>query len=354
MPEQLLGRIIRVSSSPGELVLDPFAGSGTTLAVAKKLGRRWLGIELSPDYAQKIKERLAGINMGDPLVGPADPVRSAPKTSNGKKKGRLGKNGQPLPQGDQDTKNGIIAAYGETCGSVSTDQMLCDPELNAAFVHACKNKSLPGDAFVWNRLLLRIRKSGELPKGQSSRQRISFAAMDSYSYASEIAMHLMALDYGLALDDILCRPTAALEFDRIAARFAPGHTAFEYRWAALAIRKRATKSKELAMKQFPSWLTKKLPPAMPLSRCTGDEYNQPGVYVLDDGEHPLYVGETFSLQDRVGTILEAPCWSDLKATSVRFVRNDDQSAHGLQSLLIHRVNPFLNSNLLRPRIESVE
>ena len=39
MPEQLLGRIIRVSSNPGDIVLDPFAGSGTTLAVAKKLGR---------------------------------------------------------------------------------------------------------------------------------------------------------------------------------------------------------------------------------------------------------------------------------------------------------------------------
>ena len=43
MPEQLLGRIIRVSSNPGDLVLDPFAGSGTTLVVAKKLGRQWIG-----------------------------------------------------------------------------------------------------------------------------------------------------------------------------------------------------------------------------------------------------------------------------------------------------------------------
>ena len=41
MPEQLLGRIIRACSDEGELVLDPFAGSGTTLAVAKKLGRRY-------------------------------------------------------------------------------------------------------------------------------------------------------------------------------------------------------------------------------------------------------------------------------------------------------------------------
>src|SRR6202007_242557 len=50
MPEQLLGRIIRACSHEGDLVLDPFAGSGTTLAVAKKLGRHFLGFELSEQY----------------------------------------------------------------------------------------------------------------------------------------------------------------------------------------------------------------------------------------------------------------------------------------------------------------
>ncbi len=44
-PEALLERIIRASSSEGGLVLDPFCGSGTTLAVAQRLGRRWIGIE---------------------------------------------------------------------------------------------------------------------------------------------------------------------------------------------------------------------------------------------------------------------------------------------------------------------
>jgi site-specific DNA-methyltransferase (adenine-specific) len=58
MPQALLERIIRVSSNPGEVVLDPFAGSGTTLAAAERLGRRWLGIELSADYAERIRRRL--------------------------------------------------------------------------------------------------------------------------------------------------------------------------------------------------------------------------------------------------------------------------------------------------------
>ena len=61
MPEAVLERIIRVSSNPGDLVLDPFAGSGTTLAVAKRLGRRYLGIELSAEYAERVRQRLAEI-----------------------------------------------------------------------------------------------------------------------------------------------------------------------------------------------------------------------------------------------------------------------------------------------------
>ncbi len=77
MPEQLLGRIIRVSSNPGELVLDPFVGSGTTLATAKKLGRQWLGFELSHDYVKRATERVETTVVGDPLDGPDDPWHSA-------------------------------------------------------------------------------------------------------------------------------------------------------------------------------------------------------------------------------------------------------------------------------------
>src|SRR5262249_62110602 len=64
MPEALLERIVRVSSSPGHLVLDPFGGSGTTLVVAKRLGRRYLGVELSAEYAARIRERLEGVPAG--------------------------------------------------------------------------------------------------------------------------------------------------------------------------------------------------------------------------------------------------------------------------------------------------
>ncbi|MGW8255846.1 MAG: DNA-methyltransferase [Thermoguttaceae bacterium] len=85
MPERLLGRIIEACSNPGELVLDPFAGSGTTLAVAKKMGRKYLGFELSKNYAEACRARLQSIRIGEPLEGVEDPVASAPSTAEGRR-----------------------------------------------------------------------------------------------------------------------------------------------------------------------------------------------------------------------------------------------------------------------------
>jgi site-specific DNA-methyltransferase (adenine-specific) len=58
-PEALLERVVRASSNQGDVVLDPFCGSGTTLAVAAKLGRRWIGIDASPVAVELAEKRLA-------------------------------------------------------------------------------------------------------------------------------------------------------------------------------------------------------------------------------------------------------------------------------------------------------
>ena len=83
MPEQLLGRIIRLCSEPGQTVFDPFSGSATTVAVAKKLGRHHLGFDLSADYVQRGLARLGAINVGDRLSGAAEPTLSTPATPDG-------------------------------------------------------------------------------------------------------------------------------------------------------------------------------------------------------------------------------------------------------------------------------
>jgi site-specific DNA-methyltransferase (adenine-specific) len=60
LPAELVQRIIGVSSNPGDIVLDPFAGSGTSLVVAKAMGREAIGIELNPDYAVIASRRFEG------------------------------------------------------------------------------------------------------------------------------------------------------------------------------------------------------------------------------------------------------------------------------------------------------
>lgn len=64
-PEALLHRVILSSTDTGDLVLDPFFGTGTTGAVAKKLGRDFIGIEREKEYIAVAKERLKGIKRGD-------------------------------------------------------------------------------------------------------------------------------------------------------------------------------------------------------------------------------------------------------------------------------------------------
>lgn len=80
MPEQLIGRIIRACSNPGDTVLDPFSGSSTTVAVAKKMDRQFFSFELSEDYVRLGAERLNRIEVGDPLDGAPEPTVSAPAT----------------------------------------------------------------------------------------------------------------------------------------------------------------------------------------------------------------------------------------------------------------------------------
>ncbi len=60
-PECLLERIIKCSSKVGDVVLDPFSGSGTTCVAAKRLGRKYIGIELNPKYCEIANLRLADI-----------------------------------------------------------------------------------------------------------------------------------------------------------------------------------------------------------------------------------------------------------------------------------------------------
>jgi DNA modification methylase len=84
-PEALLYRIVLAASNPGDVVLDPFFGSGTTGAVATRLRRSYIGIEASPEYVEIARQRIESIPPA--LAGAAELItksnRDAPRVSFG-------------------------------------------------------------------------------------------------------------------------------------------------------------------------------------------------------------------------------------------------------------------------------
>lgn len=68
-PEKLIAKLVLASSRPGDLVFDPFAGSGTTCVVAKKLNRRYLGIEIDEDYCLMAAKRLEKADCDPSIQG---------------------------------------------------------------------------------------------------------------------------------------------------------------------------------------------------------------------------------------------------------------------------------------------
>jgi modification methylase len=81
-PEALLARVILSSSRPGDLILDPFSGTGTTGAAAKRLGRQFIGIERDPAYAAAAEARLADIvPFEEATLAPFMTAREAPRVA---------------------------------------------------------------------------------------------------------------------------------------------------------------------------------------------------------------------------------------------------------------------------------
>jgi modification methylase len=81
-PEGLLARVLLSSSKPGDLVIDPFNGTGTTGAVAKRLGRRYIGFERDRTYARAAEARIAAVEpLPEATLAPFMTARDAPRVA---------------------------------------------------------------------------------------------------------------------------------------------------------------------------------------------------------------------------------------------------------------------------------
>ena len=73
-PEKLLAKLILASSNPGDVVFDPFLGSGSTAVTAKKLNRHFAGIEMNEQYCVWVEKRLEMANVDSTIQGYANGV----------------------------------------------------------------------------------------------------------------------------------------------------------------------------------------------------------------------------------------------------------------------------------------
>ena len=314
MPEQLLGRIIRFCSEERELVLDPFSGSATTLVVAKKLLRNYVGFELSQEYVARGQARLERVAVGARLDGAPEPLVSAPLTRDGKSlvdgpKKRIRHKDEVLSPRRIPTEHelsraqslfekGLLEAFAKVSDGYSLDRVIADPALSAALTESCRRIGLPGEARTWFQRLLNLRKAGRLSAIQTKqRTQFKWGHCDDFLFASEIAWTELIQAGAESLDEILCDPALTLEFDRIAARYAPGFKPLEYRWAALMLRKTAKDARTRAEVLTPAQFQK---PLSAFEEACERAPRSPGVYVVsyDKGRRRLYVGGALSLKNR--------------------------------------------------------
>jgi site-specific DNA-methyltransferase (adenine-specific) len=357
MPEQLLGRIIRMCSNPGDLVIDPFSGSATTLAVAKKLGRKFIGIELSAEYVKRGTARTDGTRLGDPLDGSPEPLVSAPATPTAASAGGRKKRSLRSPCKDDGcgreavrVQEHLIDAYESVYDGYSLDRVLADPNLGSKLAGKCREIGLPGTPRYWNHRLMNLRKAGKLRFPIEKRTEFDWLEYDKFLFASEIAWSEMK-DLG-TLDDILCDPDLAEIFDEKARRLAPDFTPLQYRWGALTLRKKS-KTARVRSKLFDTLSLSEFKSDRQLRSWRDDEdsLKSPGLYLIAGSRQRItYVGSALNLFNRFCTQFAAgqlDHWEQERhAKFIRFLRqpkvNDPIDLLSMQKRLIQLAKPRWN------------
>jgi hypothetical protein len=184
-------------------------------------------------------------------------------------------------------------------GERSPDVVVADPDLNQQFLRECSARGLSDPPAILNQCLLNLRKSSDL-QGINSK-RISLRNQEDYRFASEIAVRFLERRDQVSLDHILCDPVRAEEFGAIAARLAPGFSLFQYRWAALNLRKR---------KRLRPELLGKVVRAEPVVTMRAEDVKPeelpvlPGLYLFFGPGRVLYIGECQNLRKRIGKHLD--------------------------------------------------
>jgi len=217
----------------------------------------------------------------------------------------------------------------------SADRIVADPDLNQSFVSTCRSLGIVAPISELNSSLLNARKASLLT-GIETTCRTEFSDLDDYQFASETAARFLEHRSQVTLDQILCDPALAAEFDSLAAQITPGFTCLQYRWAALNLRKQKRLRPELLAHVV-------VPTTVQVSRI--DELNleglpiEQGIYIFFTSKETLYVGECENLRLRITKHLDH---SDIRAVAHHFWK------HGTGEVLLE-IRALPNSTTTRVR-----
>jgi hypothetical protein len=193
-------------------------------------------------------------------------------------------------------RDAFLAVRVDCC---SPDVVIADPDLNERYLQECHVRGLAQMPAELNHCLLNLRKNSDL-KGIKSK-RVVLRNQEEYRFASEIAVRFLERRHRLSLDQILCDPARAAELAVIAAQLAPGFTPFQYRWAALNLRKKKKLRPELLSKvvQADAVITARV-----VDLKTDKLPARAGLYLFIEPGRVLYVGECKNLQKRISKHLD--------------------------------------------------
>ena len=204
----------------------------------------------------------------------------------------------------EEVNRGIMEAFFSTRQGFPVDRVIADPELNEEFVGICGRLGLPGRAFDWNQRLMNLRKAGHL-KGIPHSLRTTFPLEDRqfyrYKFACEIAIQTFEQAGKTTLDQVLCDPEMARDFDQYVRKMLPDPdqpTSLMIRWFALRIRKAAHQISQASAK-LGSVIEISRDRENPFSLNCSKVPESPGLYWLHDKSNHLYVGETDNLRERM-------------------------------------------------------
>jgi len=247
----------------------------------------------------------------------------------------------------------IMQAFLEVREGFSPDKVIADPTLDRKFLRRCRELGLAGTDYELNWELMNARKSKKL-SGLSdlikTRRYSVGTVIDEFEYASELAVRYLQRKRNASLDQIICDPELAEEFDSYAARLAPNFTALEYRWAALGLRKAGRLGKKVDE-------IAEIPELRDFGAVSGVELGKipevGGLYLFSTRKERVFVSQTDNLRHRLAHHMEVnkrglPGWLwDVKRGRLRLglaalpgvVRSLRQA---IEVLLVREWKPVLN------------